>query len=57
MVKSQNEFYVFAVKLDLQRIHQIIIINVAGIHHNTLADALMAEISAFVQENTRGDLG
>ena len=53
----QNRFHVSAAEIDEQDTHQIIVIGVAAIvPHNAMADSLMDEISAFVEENTDAEI-
>ena len=57
VAKLQNKFHVSAPEIDEQDIHQIIVIGVATIvPHNAMADSLMDEISAFVEENTEAEI-
>ena len=57
VAKLQNKFHVSAAEIDEQDIHQIIVIGVAAIvPHNAIADSLMDEISAFVEENTEAEI-
>ena len=57
VAKLQNKFHVSAAEIDEQDIHQIIVIGVAAIvPHNSMADSLMDEISAFVEENTEAEI-
>ena len=57
VAKLQNKFHVSAAEIDEQDIHQIIVIGVAAIvPHNAMADSLMDEISAFVEENTVAEI-
>ena len=57
VAKLQNKFHVSAAEIDEQDIHQIIVIGVAAIvPHNAMADSLMDEISAFVEENTEAEI-
>ena len=57
VAKLQNKFHVSAAEVDEQDTHQIIVIGVAGIvPHNALADSLMDEIAAFVEENTEAEI-
>ncbi len=53
----QNRFHVSAAETDEQNTHQIIVLGVASIvPHRALADSLMDEISAFVEENTDAEI-
>ena len=57
VAKLQNKFHVSAAEIDEQDIHQIIVIGVAAIvPHNAMADSLIDEISAFVEENTEAEI-
>ena len=57
VAKLQNKFHVSAAEIDEQDIHQISVIGVAAIvPHNAMADSLMDEISAFVEENTEAEI-
>ena len=57
VAKLQNKFHVSAAEIDEQDIHQIIVIGVAAIvPHNAMADSLMDELSAFVEENTEAEI-
>ena len=56
-VQLQNRFHVSAAEIDEQDTHRIIVIGVAAIvPHNAMADSLMDEISAFVEENTEAEI-
>ena len=53
----QNRFHVSAAETGEQNTHQIIVLGVASIvPHRALADSLMDEISAFVEENTDAEI-
>ena len=57
IAKLQNKFHVSAAEVDEQDTHQIIVIGVAAIvPYNAMADSLMDEISAFVEENTESEI-
>ena len=57
VAKLQNKFHVSAAEVDEQDIHHIIVIGVAAIvPNNALADSIMDEISAFVENNTEADI-
>ena len=57
VAKLQNKFHVSAAEIDEQDIHQILVIGIAAIvPHNAMADSLMDEISAFVEENTEAEI-
>ena len=55
--RLQNQFHVSAAEVDEQDTHQIIVIGVAAIvPHRAMADSVMEEISAFVEENTEAEI-
>ncbi len=55
--KLQNRFHVSAAETDEQDTHRIIVIGVAAIvPHNALADSMMNELSAFVENNTEAEI-
>ena len=57
LTKLQNRFHVSAAEIDEQDTHQMIVIGIAAIvPHNAMADSLMDEISAFVEENTDAEI-
>ena len=57
IAQLQNRFHVSAAEIDEQDTHQIIVIGVAAIvPHNAMADSLMDEISAFVEEKTEAEI-
>ena len=57
VAKLQNKFHVSAAEVDEQDTHHIIVIGVAAIvPHNALADSMMDEISAFVENNTEAEI-
>ena len=57
VAKLQNKFHVSAAEINEQDVHQIIVIGVAAIvPHNAMADSLMDELSAFVEENTEAEI-
>ena len=57
LTKLQNRFHVSAAEIDEQDTHQILVIGIAAIvPHNAMADSLMDEISAFVEENTDAEI-
>ena len=57
VAKLQNKFHVSAAEIDEQDIHQIIVIGVAAIvPNNAMADSVMEEIYAFVEENTEAEI-
>ncbi len=57
VAKLQNRFHVSAAEIDEQDTHHIIVIGVASIvPHNAMADSIMDEISAFVENNTEAEI-
>ena len=57
VAKLQNKFHVSAAEVDEQDTHHIIVIGVAAIvPHNAMADSMMDEISAFVEDNTEAEI-
>jgi len=57
IAKLQNKFHVSVAEIDEQDVHQIIVIGVAAIvPHNAMADSLMDDISAFVEDNTEAEI-
>ena len=53
LAQLQNRFHVSAAETGEQDTHQIIVIGIAAIvPHNAMADSLMDEISAFVENST-----
>ena len=57
MAKLQNKFHVSAAEVDEQDTHHIIVIGVAAIvPHNSMADSIMDEISAFVENNMEAEI-
>ena len=57
ITQLQNRFHVSATEIDEQDTHQIIVLGAAAIvPHNAMADRLMEEISAFVDENTEAEI-
>ena len=57
LAKLQNRFHVSAAEIDEQDTHQVLVIGIAAIvPHNAMADSLMDEISAFVEENTDAEI-
>ena len=57
VTQLQNRFHVSAAEIDEQDTHQIIMIGIATIvPHHAMADSLMDEISAFVEENTEAEI-
>ena len=57
VAQLQNRFHVSAAEIDEQDTHQILVLGAAAIvPHNAMADRLMEEISAFVDENTEAEI-
>ena len=57
VAKLQNKFHVSASEVDEQDTHHIIVIGVAAIApNNAMADSVMDEISAFVENNTEAEI-
>ena len=57
VAQLQNRFHVSAAEIDEQDTYQIIVLGAAAIvPHNAMADRLMEEISAFVDENTEAEI-
>ena len=57
VAKLQKKFHVSAAEVDEQDTHHIIVIGVGAIvPHNALADSMMDEISAFVENNTEAEI-
>ena len=57
VAKLQNRFHVSAAEIDEQDTHHINVIGVASIvPHNAMADSIMDEISAFVENNTEAEI-
>ncbi len=57
VARLQNRFHISAAEVAEQDAHRIIVIGTAAIvPHNALADSLMDEISAFVEENTEAEV-
>ena len=57
IAKLQNKYHVSAAEIDEQDTHQIIVIGVAAIvPYNAYADSFMADISAFIEENTEAEI-
>ena len=56
VAKLQNKFHVSAAETGEQDVHQFIVIGVAAIVHNAMADSLMDEISEFVENNTEAEI-
>ncbi len=55
--RLHNRFNVSASEIDEQDTHQIIVIGVAAIAaHSAMADSIMEEISAFVEESTDAEI-
>jgi len=54
---GKNRCHGSAAEIDAQDTHQIIVIGVAAIvPHNAMADSLMDQISAFVEESTEAKM-
>ena len=52
VAKLQGKFHVSVAEIDEQDTHTIIVIGIAAIvPHHAMADSLMDEISAFIEEN------
>ena len=57
VARLQNKFHVSAAEVDEQYRHQLIVIGVAAIvPHHAMADSLMDEISAFVEEYCEAEI-
>ena len=57
IAKLQNIFHVSAAEIDEQDTHQIIVIGIASvIPHQAMADSLMEQIFAFVEENCEAEI-
>ena len=57
VARLQNKFHVSAAEVDEQDRHQLIVIGVAVIvPHHAMADSLMDEISAFVEEYCEAEI-
>ena len=57
VARLQNKFHVSAAEVDEQDRHQLIVIGVAAIvPHHAMADSLMDEISAFVEEYCEAEI-
>jgi len=57
IAQLQNRFHVSAAEVGEQDTHQILVIGAAVIvPHSAMADSLMDEISAFVEENTEAEI-
>ena len=55
--RLRNRFHISVAEIDEQDTHQIIVIGIAAIvPHNAIADSLMDEISAFVEETTEAEI-
>ena len=53
----QNRFHVSAAEIDAQDVHQLLVIGAAAIvPHAAMADRLMDELGAFIEENTDAEL-
>ena len=57
IAKLQNTFHVSVAEIDEQDTHQIIVIGIAAVvPHQAMADSLMEQISAFVEENCEAEI-
>jgi uncharacterized protein YlxP (DUF503 family) len=57
VARLQNKFHVSAAEVDEQDRYQLIVIGVAAIvPHHAMADSLMDEISAFVEEYCEAEI-
>jgi len=57
VAKLQGKFHVSAAETDEQDTHTIIVIGIAAIvPHHAMADSLMDEISAFIEENCEAEI-
>ena len=57
VAKRQNKFHVSAAEVGERDTHHIIVIgDAAVVPHNALADSMMDEISAFVENNTGAEI-
>ena len=57
LAKLQNKYHVSVAETDEQDIHQIIVIGIAAIvPDRQMADSLMDDISAFVEENCEAEI-
>ncbi len=57
IAQLQNRFHVSAAEMEEQDTHQIIVIGAAAIvPHHAMADSLMDEISAFVENSTEAEI-
>ena len=57
VAKLQSKFNVSAAEIDEQNTHTIIVIGIAVIvPHHAMADSLMDEISAFIEENCEAEI-
>ena len=57
LAQLQNRFHVSAAETEEQDTHQILVIGVAAIvPHQAIADSLMDEISAFVENSTEAEI-
>ena len=53
----QNRFHVSAAEIEEQDTHQIIVIGIAAVvPHNAMADSLMEQVSAFVEEKCEAEI-
>ena len=57
IAKLQGKFHISAAEINEQDTHTIIMIGVAAIvPHHAMADSLMDEISAFIEENCEAEI-
>ena len=57
VAKLQIKFHVYAAETDEQDTHTIIVIGIAAVvPHHAIADSLMDEISAFIEENCEAEI-
>ena len=57
VAKLQNRFHVSAAEIGEQDTHAIVVIGIAAIvPHHAMADSLMDEISAFIEENCEAEI-
>ena len=55
--RLRNRFHISVAEIDEQDTQQIIVMGIAAIvPHNAMADSLMDEISAFVEETTEAEI-
>ena len=57
VAKLQGKFHVSAAEIDEQDTHTILVIGIAAVvPHHAMADSLMDEISAFIEENCEAEI-